>query len=59
MNRKITFFLILVIILAAVVMNLPAYPKLPEQMASHWEPSGQADGKEIERLGIINLKVIL
>jgi uncharacterized membrane protein len=32
------------IILAAVVMNFLAYPKLPERMASHWGPSGQVDG---------------
>lgn len=44
MNRKITFCLIAVIILAAVVMNVLAYPKLPERMASHWGPGGQVDG---------------
>jgi uncharacterized membrane protein/outer membrane lipoprotein-sorting protein len=43
MNRKITFCLIAVIILAAVVMNLLAYPKLPERMACHWGPGGQVD----------------
>ncbi|MBC8378379.1 MAG: SdpI family protein [Planctomycetes bacterium] len=44
MNRKITLFLILVIVLAAVVISLLAYPKLPERMASHWGLGGQVDG---------------
>ena len=44
MNRKITFFLILVIVAAAVVISLLAYPKLPERMASHWNGKGEVDG---------------
>ena len=44
MNRKITFFLILIIVLAAVGVSLLAYPKLPDKMASHWGPGGQVDG---------------
>lgn len=44
MNRKITSFLIVVIVLAAVGMSLLAYPKLPDQMASHWGVGGQVDG---------------
>ena len=44
MNRKITFFLILVIVLAAVAISLLAHPKLPDQMASHWNARGQVDG---------------
>ena len=44
MNRKITLFLILVIVLAAVGASLLAYPKLPERMASHWNARGEVDG---------------
>ncbi len=44
MNRKITLFFILIIVLAAVVTSLLAYPKLPDCMASHWGPGGQVDG---------------
>ncbi|MBL7214841.1 MAG: SdpI family protein [Phycisphaerae bacterium] len=44
MNRKITLFLILVIVLAALVISLLAYPKLPDRMASHWNGRGEVDG---------------
>ena len=44
MNRKIAFFLILVIVLAAVGVSLLANPKLPEKMASHWNGRGEVDG---------------
>jgi len=44
MNRKTTFLILLVIILAAAGVSLWAYPKLPERMASHWGPGGQVDG---------------
>ena len=44
MNRTITFCLLALIVLAALVMSLLAYPKLPDRMASHWGPGGQVDG---------------
>lgn len=44
MNRKITLFLILIIVLAAAGVSLLAYPKLPDRMASHWGAGGQVDG---------------
>ncbi len=44
MNRKMTLFLIVLIVAAAVIISLLAYPKLPDKMASHWGPGGQVDG---------------
>ncbi len=44
MNRTITLILVLAMVLAAVGMNVLAYPKLPERVASHWGPGGQPDG---------------
>lgn len=44
MNHKTIFFLILVIVLAAVAISFLAYPKLPEKMASHWNSRGEVDG---------------
>lgn len=44
MNRKTVFFLVLVIILAAVGASLLAYPKLPDKMASHWNLRGEVNG---------------
>lgn len=44
MNRKITFFLLLIIIIASAIISLTTYPKLPDRMASHWGPGGLVDG---------------
>jgi len=52
MNRKITGILLGVIFLAAVVMNVLAYPKLPERMACHWGPGGQPDNWVDKSIGV-------
>ena len=44
MNRKMALILILCLVFIAVAISLLTYPKLPEQMASHWGASGQVDG---------------
>lgn len=52
MNRTMTFCLLVVIVLAAVVMNLSAYPKLPQRMACHWGPGGQPDNWVDKSIGV-------
>lgn len=52
MNQKVTFCLLAAIILAAVAMNVLAYPKLPERMATHWGAGGQPDGWMDKSIGV-------
>ena len=59
MNRKTTFLLNCVIVLAAVAVNMLAYPKLPEKMASHWGPGGQVDGWMCKRICVWLIPAIM
>ncbi|MHC4881003.1 MAG: SdpI family protein [Planctomycetota bacterium] len=59
MNRKTAFFLILVIILAAVGVSLLAYPKLPDEMASHWNLRGEVDGRMEKSICVWLMPVIM
>ncbi|NPV75431.1 MAG: SdpI family protein [Anaerolineae bacterium] len=44
MKNRLTWALSLLLILAALALSLVAGPSLPEQMATHWNARGQADG---------------
>jgi len=44
MKDRLTWVLSLLLILAAVALSLAAGPALPEQVVTHWNARGQADG---------------
>lgn len=43
MNKKWTWIVVLVMILAAAGLSLFAFPRLPDQIVSHWNAQGQPD----------------
>jgi uncharacterized membrane protein len=44
MSSRNTLILALIIIAAGALLGLVAYPRLPEQVASHWNAADQVDG---------------
>ncbi len=44
MSTKLSIILITALILVGVIISAVVYPKLPEQVASHWNASDQVDG---------------
>lgn len=42
-KERIFFVLIVVVVLAAFLLSLILYPKLPDRMASHWNAKGEVD----------------
>lgn len=44
MSSRSTVILTLVMILAAALLSVVVYPRLPEQVASHWNAADQVDG---------------
>ncbi|MCC6147330.1 MAG: SdpI family protein [Anaerolineaceae bacterium] len=44
MNNRLTWIFSLLLILAAVLVSVVAGPNLPEQVATHWNAYGEADG---------------
>ena len=44
MNTKLSITLSLVIIAVSIIAGALIYDQMPDQMASHWGPNGQADG---------------
>jgi len=44
MSSRNTVILALIIIAAGVLLSLAVYPRLPEQVASHWNAADQVDG---------------
>lgn len=49
----------LLLIVAAVAVSIFYYPKLPEQMATHWDASGQPNGFSSRFLGAWLLPLIM
>lgn len=44
MSTRTTIFITIFLIAFALVFSITVYNRLPEQMASHWNESGQVDG---------------
>lgn len=57
-NKKVNIILLLIIALSFAV-GLIIYPHLPDQVASHWNAQGQADGYMGKFWGIFLLPVIM
>ena len=49
----------LLLVVAAVAVSILYYPKLPEQMATHWNASGQPNGYSSRLLGAWLLPLIM
>lgn len=49
----IFYVCIFVLLTAAVLMSVLAYPRMPERMASHWGPGGEVDGWMGRTAGLI------
>lgn len=59
MNSKITNIILLGIVLIVFVSGAIAYPALPEQIASHWNVRGEADGYSGKFWGIFLFPFIM
>jgi uncharacterized membrane protein len=44
MSTKLSIILIAVLILAGIIISAVMYPRLPEQVASHWDVNNQVNG---------------
>ena len=44
MSSRSTVVATVIMIVAAVLLSLAVYPRLPEQVASHWDSADQVNG---------------
>lgn len=56
---KATRTIIFAIVLLAFVVGILVYPRMPEQMASHWNAQGQVDGYMSRFWGVFFLPLML
>jgi uncharacterized membrane protein len=59
MKNRTTIILLIVILLITAVVSLLVYPRLPEQVASHWNEQGQANGYSGRLVGVLLMPAIL
>ena len=59
MSSKVTNFILLGITLLVVVAGAVAYPTLPDQVASHWNAAGEANGYMGKFWGIFLLPLVM
>lgn len=59
MNNKTTSIILLVLIAAAIIVGVILYPFLPEQIASHWNASGQVDSYMNKFWGTLLIPVMM
>ncbi len=59
MKTKTTWIVLAIIAAASLVMGLAVYGMLPEQVASHWNAQGEADGYSSALSGVLFLPAIL
>jgi uncharacterized membrane protein len=59
MNNKFTFLLGIFLILLAVIASAAAYSYLPEQVITHWNAVGEADGYSSRLLAVTLLPLFL
>ena len=59
MNSRITNLILISIILLATITGVIAYPMLPEQIASHWNAAGKANGYMGKFWGIFLLPAVM
>jgi uncharacterized membrane protein len=58
MPTKTTFIVATILILAGTLIGLALWPRLPEQMASHWNMQNQVDGYMSRVWGVLMLPVM-
>jgi immunity protein, SdpI family len=59
MNTKTTWIVLAIITAASLVLGLAVYGMLPEQVASHWNAQGEADGYSSALSGILLLPAVM
>jgi uncharacterized membrane protein len=59
MQLKTTLALTFVIVAAAVLISLLAWPKMPDQMASHWNGQGEVDGQMAKPVALFFSPVLM
>ncbi|MDX9863330.1 MAG: DUF1648 domain-containing protein [Anaerolineaceae bacterium] len=59
MSTKTTWILVAVLTVASLAVGLAVYGMLPEQVASHWNVRGEADGYSSALSGILLLPAIM
>ena len=59
MKNRTTIILLIIIVLFTAVASLLAYQQLPEQVASHWNAQGQANGYSSRLMGVLYMPIIL
>jgi len=59
MNNKTTWIILAILTAASLVMGLAVYGMLPDQVASHWNARGEADGYSSALSGVLLLPAIM
>lgn len=59
MKNRMTWVCAVIIVLAALIASLAAAPYLPEQVATHWNAGGQADGYSSRLTGMLLMPFVM
>lgn len=57
-NKNYTYLIIFIIILISFIAGVFLMPQVPDQMASHWNASGEVDGYMSKRWGVFLMPLV-